>query len=66
LAAQEVLELALRSGITCLIPFAVYGNVPHQKISFMANRHSETRLADANVAIDHENAAGWTRPASSL
>jgi hypothetical protein len=31
----------------------------------MANRHFGAQLADANVVIGHENAAGWNGAVSS-
>jgi hypothetical protein len=65
-ASQEVLQLALESGIPSLIMSAVHGDVSRQEISFMANLHFGAGFVHAPIAIDHKNAAGRIGSASSL
>ena len=68
-ADLEVLQLALRSGIPCLILDAVHRSAFQEKTSFMANPDFGARLAGAHLVIAPKNhcyAAGWIGSASSL
>ena|ERR1017187_3614440 len=56
-ADQEVLQLALRSGVSRLILLAAYESVLCQASSFMSNQHLGARLVDPDAASKHKNAA---------